>query len=399
MKQVFSTILLSSIAMIVTQAALPAQTVYPKGTTIWERGAYDGYTLFVGGDGIVYLIDMDGSVANFWVSPDAGESLSELEALDDGHILVNSSAPGQPKLTALELDFFGNEVWRYEIPPGSPPAFRFHHDSERLADGNTLLLCSQEITIPSISPVPLTDDCIIEIDPAGNTVWSWYTWEHFGQFNWSADTLSEIQQKGGDWAHTNSIDVVPANDHGLPELAEGNIIVSQRQTNTIFIIDRQTGDIVWNLGGDNHLTYGQHDPHMILEGLAGAGNILVFDNGAGTGHPLKKTPAPGYSRVVEIDPVTKTIVSSYTAQKSGLSNFSFWSVVVSGAQRMPNGNTVICAGALGRLFEVAPDGKIVWEYMSPYSGQQSGAERLLVFRAYRMEYSWTPPMLFKKAHH
>ena len=61
---------------------------------------------------------------------------------------------------------------------------------------------------------------------------------------------------------------------------------------------------------------------------------------------------------------------------------------MSGAQRQPNGNTLICAGSLGRLFEIAPDGSLLWEYMSPYSSSSGGAERLIVFRAYRLPYSW-----------
>ena len=39
---------------------------------------------------------------------------------------------------------------------------------------------------------------------------------------------------------------------------------------------------------------------------------------------------------------------------------------ISGCQRQPNGNTLICEGMWGRLFEVTPDGEIVWEYVSPY---------------------------------
>ena len=71
--------------------------------------------------------------------------------------------------------------------------------------------------------------------------------------------------------------------------------------------------------------------------------------------------------------------------------FRFWSNIVSGAQRLPNGNTFICSGVKGRMFEVKPDGAIVWEYMNPYSVPQGpNGTNSLVYRAYRVPYSWVP---------
>ena len=54
-------------------------------------------------------------------------------------------------------------------------------------------------------------------------------------------------------------------------------------------------------------------------------------------------------------------------------------------QRLPNGNTLICEGSFGRLFEVTPDGATVWEYVNPiFGGPGRPAEELNnVFRAYR----------------
>ncbi|GAB2726975.1 hypothetical protein GCM10027089_58660 [Nocardia thraciensis] len=36
-----------------------------------------------------------------------------------------------------------------------------------------------------------------------------------------------------------------------------------------------------------------------------------------------------------------------------------------GAQRLPNGNTLITEAAFGRIFEVTTDGRICWEYVVP----------------------------------
>ena len=72
-------------------------------------------------------------------------------------------------------------------------------------------------------------------------------------------------------------------------------------------------------------------------------------------------------------------------------NANFFSTNISGAQRLPNGNTLITEGAPGRLFEVTREGEIVWEYMnpeSPYSARESNA----VYRAYRIPYGWIPQL-------
>ena len=52
-------------------------------------------------------------------------------------------------------------------------------------------------------------------------------------------------------------------------------------------------------------------------------------------------------------------------------------------QRLPNGNTLICEGDFGRLFEVTAGGELVWEYVNPYFGRLPKAKNNRVFRAYR----------------
>lgn len=61
----------------------------------------------------------------------------------------------------------------------------------------------------------------------------------------------------------------------------------------------------------------------------------------------------------------------------------FYSRPWSSAQRLPNGNTLICEGAGGRLFEVTPELEIVWEFISP---------RETCYRAYRVPYEWIPQL-------
>jgi hypothetical protein len=72
---------------------------------------------------------------------------------------------------------------------------------------------------------------------------------------------------------------------------------------------------------------------------------------------------------------------------------AFFSTFVSGMQRLPNGNTLVCSGQNARVFELTPDKEIVWEYKSPYGGGDTGMGFLgfdTLYRAERVPYSWTP---------
>ena len=84
--------------------------------------------------------------------------------------------------------------------------------------------------------------------------------------------------------------------------------------------------------------------------------------------------------MIELDPRTHKIVWEYRAKPT----YTFFSPHISGAQRLPSGNTLICEGQWGRLFEVTPEGEIVWEYVSPFMGpDRAGDPSNEVFRAYR----------------
>jgi outer membrane protein assembly factor BamB len=156
----------------------------------------------------------------------------------------------------------------------------------------------------------------------------------------------------------------------------------------VAIIGRD-GKIVWRIGPDFTESkelraigqiIGQHHAHIIPKGLSGAGNLLVFDNGGASGYG---PTGPNLfsrmtSRVLEINPVTLELVWSYADP-------GFYSANISGAQRLPNGNTLITEGARGRLLEVTKEGKMVWEYR--YS---SGQAQNSVYRGYRFPYDWIP---------
>ncbi|MEM7205543.1 MAG: aryl-sulfate sulfotransferase [Planctomycetota bacterium] len=368
---------LVSIALLV--APVTAQTVYPTGTTIWNRESMaEGLTLFNTKDPAnqAVMVSLGGEVVLRWNAPGEGHLVGSTP-LPNGNILTRS---GQ---RVMELDRLSHIVWSYNVPP----QYRPHHELLRLDNGNTLILVNQNIVASHISPIPILDDGLLEVDPQGQIVWTWWTHEHFDELQLSAQALGFIFVTGGDWAHTNAATPLPANRHADPAFRAGNILLSQRSPNNVFIIDRTTGQVVWTMG---LATEGQHHVQMIGYDLPGGGNILLFDNGAATPY---RPGGRGWSRVVEVDPITERIVWQYDASRSGQYHYTFHSALLSGCQRLANGHTLICSGITGRIFEVLPNGRIAWEYLNPFVGpvRVGGALRTAqVYRAYRVSDDFLP---------
>ena len=148
----------------------------------------------------------------------------------------------------------------------------------------------------------------------------------------------------------------------------GNIVFSYRSVDIIGVIDRETGQIVWAWGPGE--LDGQHKPHMLPNG-----NILIYDNGT----------LRNYSRVLELNPLTEEIEWEYTADPKE----SFYSGYISGAQRLPNGNTLICEGGACHFFEVTPEKEVVWDYTSPF--REEGA--MSTYRCLRYSPEFVQPLL------
>jgi len=170
----------------------------------------------------------------------------------------------------------------------------------------------------------------------GRLVWEWRSWEHLDP----ATHPITLQDRRAEWTHANSV----------AETDDGNLVVSFRNISTVVMIERSTGQIVWELGSPPLAQ--QHAPLPLP-----TGNILIFDNGT----HRRDHPAT-FSRVIEVDPRTSAIVWEYTDPAL----FEFFSPYVGNAQRLDNGNTLICEGCRGRIFEVTPSGEVVWEFVSPY---------------------------------
>jgi outer membrane protein assembly factor BamB len=415
-------------ALSVAGPMAAAPTVYPTGTTIYQPDkAWNGFTVLSPlGTPAVIVLDMNGRVVKRW---DGFDLVSGGPArVLPGGVVVAPQGNAMPHLESLALvaeDFAGKELWRFghgePIERGGKREWsgRQHHDwqlsnfpagyyspqfTPALSEASVLVLTHTSHLDPAIADVVIDDDKLIELDPAGKVAWEWRAGDHVGEFGLTAPMRSAIRRlarrDGYDWFHINSAAWLGPNkwfEAGDKRFDPRNVIISSRQASLIAIVARD-GKIVWRLGPDSTATpeakalgqiIGQHNVTMIPEGLPGAGNLLLFDNGGAAGYGDPSPISPGgdmiyqraTSRVLEIDPVTLTLIWSYAAP-------NFYSFNISGAQRLANGNTLITEGTTGRVFEVTPDKAIVWEYLVPPSvGPRPSAA---LYRAYRIPYGWLP---------
>ena len=305
-----------------------------------------------------------------------------------------------------------------------------------------------------ITETALESDVVWQADWDGNIVWEWHSIDHFeadgtGDLGMGFDAnakeaLLHGPQIGGfvngiDWTHINCVSWLGENRHfnktGDWRWHPENIILDSRTASYLIIVARyddpagefKSGDIVWRVGPDFSADMpehgigqiiGPHHAHMIPKTLPGGGNIMVFDNGgsAGFGSYFKgMTDADGgpigtypnthrmYSRVVEFDPVTLKVVWQYvqakpTADYDGDGEIwgndrTFFASHYSSAQRLQNGNTLICEGNPGRAFEVTPDGEVVWEFVNEFDAGWFGSS---MYRAYRVPKAWVDQAMKKK---
>ena len=278
----------------------------------------------------------------------------------------------------------------------------------------------------------LWPDMIVEIEPqrpaGGRIVWEWHAWdhlvqdrdkrlpnygvpaEHWGRIDINADRPREVDPEEleklkalgyvsadmteedlrSDLFHTNAVEYNAELDQ---------IALSVPQYHEIWIIDHSTTTEEaagstggrWGRGGDllyrwgNPAAYGrgeqsarrlfyQHDVRWIPDGYPGAGNLTVFSN------DMSDDSGP-YSAVYEIAPPVAAD-GSYVVPETGpfgpeepswsyrgTAESFFFAPFISGAERQPNGNMLICSGPQGRFFEVDSGGEIVWEFWDPRQGE------------------------------
>ena len=391
-----------------------AQTV---GLFVNDPAAQAGYTLFNASlSPTTHLIDMNGQEVHSWKST-GGASSVYLQ--DDGSILRNTMlAPGQRVFGnngatgKIEIiDWNGAVTWSWQL---ADSRYQLHHDSIRLPNGNVLAMAWERLSRSEaialgrdpklLNPATnneLWPEVLYEIKPdlvtgrGGQIVWEWHMKDHLVQsydaskpnyvtpaqialhperinVNYVATGVG-ADAHVADWAHFNAVAYDAKSDR---------IMVSSREFSEIWMIDHGTtsaqaasrsggaagkgGDLLWrygnlqtwNAGGrSSQQLFFQHNVQWIADGLPGAGRLLVFNNGYG------RADGSNWSSVMELVPGTygkATVTWSYGGPKVG-----FFSPIISGAQRLANGDTLIDEGTTGRIFEVTPSGRIVWQYVDP----------------------------------
>jgi len=395
-----------------------AQTV---GFFYQTAASQDGYVMFapLSSDN-TYLIDKCGKLVHTWTSTHRpGQSFY---LLTDGTLLrpgnVNNAVfnAGGSGGIIERFNWSSSLLWSFTISDDTECQ---HHDVCYLRNGNILAIVwelkdtASAISAgrnPSALGTSLWSEKIVELHPSGSSatiVWEWHVWDHLVQdFDASKPgygtpsahpELIDLNYYSGsptgtDWLHINSIDYNPALDQ---------VLVSCHNFSEVWVIDHSTstaqaashaggtyghgGDLLYRWGNpiaygrgtsSDQKLFGQHNAHWITGGLTDSGKIMIFNNGAGR-------PAGAYSTVDVIAPPVDASgnysIASGSAYLPDSASWeyeadtptNFYGMNISSAQRLPNGNTIICVGPTGTLFEIDTNKNMAWKYVIPVNG--SGA--------------------------
>ncbi len=370
------------------------------------------WTLYTGlGTTQTHLIDLDGAIVKSWssayppgISVYLHDGGSILRAANDFSLPGPAGGGVGGRIQIIAWD--GTLEWDYVLAGAN---HRGHHDYRLLPNGNILAIVWERMTAgeaiamgrdPATVGAEVWSEGIYEIQRTGPTtgdvVWEWHVWDHLVQdfdpgkpnFGDPADHPEKVDINfipngaNPDWLHFNGLDYNPELDQ---------IIVSCHAFDELWVFSRDaasSGDLLYRWGnpraygrgavGDQKF-FNQHNAQWIDEGLPGAGNILVYNNGNGR-------PAGAFSSVEELTPPllpdgTYTLAPAqaygpaaptWICDNAGGS--TFYSSFISGAQRLPNGNTLVCVGASGEFIELAPDCSVEWDHVA--GGSQFRATRI-----------------------
>ncbi|MBW1861913.1 MAG: aryl-sulfate sulfotransferase [Deltaproteobacteria bacterium] len=320
---------------------------------------------------------MSGNVVHEWTIP---YRVQHAVLLPTGNILMNcndgKALPGRPGFPPFhlgaalgwlyEMDWDGNVVFKYFDP-------NMHHDFDKLDNGNYIYLGFEQVPKELQKKVRggrkgsehpggvMWNDYIAEVTSQGKEVWRWSANDHFDP---DIDIIGPLYGRN-EWGHSNDVD----------GMENGNIIFDAKHTDTVYIIDKKTKEIIWRWGASfkldketGRLEYrggkgvddalgGMHAAYEIQTGFPGAGNIMLYDNGV----------YAGKSRAVEVDIKTNKVAWDSRPPGKGGKSRGHFSEAISNAERLPNGNTIICSGNNARYFEITPQKQVVWEFVSPYA--------------------------------
>ena len=249
-----------------------------------------------------------------------------------------------------------------------------HHGFQLLPDGHALFIVDEvrerdmSALVPGAYPdAKIRGNHVQELDADGNLVMEWRSWDHFD----ITDTWQRLTSANIDYVHMNSVGVD----------FDGHIITSSRHLNECTKFDRQTGEIIWRLGGKNNQFEFVNDPGMFsaqhdVRAVPGKPHhYTLFDNGIQ--HDPPRSRAVEYR--LDLEAGTAERVWQYVPEPFIISG------TMGSVQRLPNGNTLInwAHPGLPKVTEVDAAGSVVYEADLDTSPK--------VYRAFRFPLSAVAP--------
>jgi Arylsulfotransferase (ASST) len=293
--------------------------------------------------------------ANDWETMVQGAAL-----YSNGDVLFNLAGASMTRMSAC-----GDIVWT--LPTVT------HHSIYVADNGNIWTLGRKQYEqqapeFPGMRP-DFEDNPVLEVSPQGEILRQisllgiLYTNDLIGSLFPTGEGLIDGYAKS-DILHANDVEVLSQHDApAFPLFEAGDALVSVRNLNLLVVFNPDSGVVKWSQTGP---WLRQHDADFLPDG-----RILVFDNrnDAAGGRLL------GGSRLLAIDPVTREVETIY----KGTPEAPFFSAAHGKADMLEDGNFLITETDAGRVFEVNPEGEIVWSFIHRYD-----AERLItVFGATR----------------
>jgi hypothetical protein len=321
-----------------------------------------------GAEGYAAIFDGDGVPVWWWRSTSFGPWDAKL--LPDGNLAwtryYGDHFGIRGRRNAYEVRRLdGSLVRRVRTVGGSTDT----HDLQELPNGHYLAITYKPRRHVDLSHDPrggpsdvtVVDGEIQELTPRGKVVWRWNSGDHIPP-SWTTGSSTR-----GWWFH-NTPDSQPGYER-MRDLVHLNsvdpdgdgLIVSSRHTDSVFRIDRATGDVDWKLGGKQvpgkslavagappgftgaALFGGQHDARLWKDG-----SVTVHDNGSWRYRP------PVVYRF-EIDPLLRTATLVERIANPDVVS----STAIGGARKLSGGNWVVAWGNSPLVTEETEDGKVV----------------------------------------
>lgn len=312
-------------------------------------------------DEFVFAVDNEGMV-QFYHRVEGFRAFN-FHPLEDGRLYYfNLTDTGVGSGAAMDgdhrfINWAGEILEDVRLPEPAPN--NTPHEFVLLGNGNMLLL-SQPTRIMDLTAwggaedAVVVDQSIYEITPEGEIVFQWHSPDYIPiEDTARPQYLSTQPPEGVSYIHGN----------GMTVDLDGNIILSVRRFDELIKIDRQTGEIIWRMGGPtskhNEFTFiddpyngfsGQHNPTILPDG-----HLLLFDNGDTRPEEDRVSRAVEYE--INEENRTVTLVWQFMDRQGRYTN------TMGSAQRLPNGNTLIGWGSAPpngpSVSEVTAEGEVV----------------------------------------